>query len=186
MSNYRHAALALHGLPEADRAWVLAQLPHDQRNGVTRYLAELQSLGFTPADSAAVAMQGAAAPPEPEPSRPFLRVRAATPDRMFALLHGEPASLIAQVLAIRDWPWADEFLQRFSPMRRERIKAGIAQTACLPAMRIEFLIDECAKCLPLPQDNSAAAPALTAQAARSVGPNKSSWLLKWWAMPWNR
>lgn len=95
MDGYRRAALTLHGLGEADRGWLLAQLPPADRARLTGLLEELRGLGM-PADPAL--LSGLA---ERGPQPAAARLRAAPAKRMQAILAAEPARLAAAVLAIR-------------------------------------------------------------------------------------
>lgn len=140
----RHAALLLHAMAPADRAWMLDALPPGERVELQRLLAELEALGIerdpalidaaTVSDEfdAPVVSSFRAAPGEAP-------VRAALSDE--ALLHAlddegvaalarivrtEPAGLVAEWLSLATWPWRDALLQTVEPAQRRRIETHLA------------------------------------------------------------
>lgn len=148
MSGHRQAAVALHALAPADRELILAELPAPDQRTLRGYLGELQELGFESGASAtllaAAQAGGAALPPLLE------RLQAATPQQLYALLEREPASLVAQVLAMQAWPWHDAFLALCTPARRSAVQAASgAARAAAPARR-RFLLETLAQRLGMP------------------------------------
>ncbi|MES2352187.1 MAG: hypothetical protein V4641_31855 [Pseudomonadota bacterium] len=129
MSGHRQAAVALHALDDADRSLILDQLPAADQATLRGYLAELTALGFESA-----AMDGAV--PQAAGAAPDLATAPAA--AMFALLEHEPAALVAQVLAARQWSWHAGLLALCTPARREAIRA--AHVAPAPA-RTRFLLE---------------------------------------------
>jgi hypothetical protein len=129
----RQAALLLHTLPATDRAWMLSQLPDGQRVQMDRLLAEVAELGV-PADpsllddvvrdaaGALPASRGALSPTTPV----VRRLSRLSPTLVAELLQGEPDRLIAQLLRLADWDWADEALQRLGPSRKRRVLEAVA------------------------------------------------------------
>lgn len=139
----KRAALALLGLRAADRRWLLARLPDDQRRGVATMLGELQrmKLPATPWQIADVA-DALAMSPEVEAleqtahaeQRPAEVQRVPTPDPLRAalgraeagevcrVLRDEPDEIVARVLALEDWPWAEGVLGLLGNARRSRIE----------------------------------------------------------------
>ena len=138
MSGHRQAAIALHAVSAADRRLILAELPAADRVTLTVYLRELKELGFDGADADEVL----STPVPPTPAVTSLdRIMAATPTIMFAIFQHEPASLVAQFLALQDWPWAPAMLDLFPAMQRERIRK--ARPCALPdaPARQRFVFD---------------------------------------------
>lgn len=110
MSSMRQAALALHALNEADRRWVLEQLPQAERQPLLALLRELAELGM-PADAtllpAAVVPYAAAAAAVQQPG-PEARLERLPPAMVAAALRDEPRALVLAVLGCRAWPWRAE------------------------------------------------------------------------------
>jgi hypothetical protein len=140
MAGYRRAAVALHALSEEDRHWMLAELPAADKATLAQYLEELKGLGFT--TEAAVqhdSLFGKVA--KAVPNQPSDFVRDATALEMLSVLEGEPSSLIAQLMAIRNWRWREGFLRLCSPIRQDRIRAAISATTCVAPARKAFLLE---------------------------------------------
>lgn len=129
----RRAALAMHALREADRTWILRQLPPAQREQLERLLAELKALAI-PASPALVQEMLAAAPAAVKPQA---RAPAAQVDtwvsqldaiarleaaQVARLLQAEPAGLIAQLLNVQHWPWQDAVLEQLGVVKRRRVE----------------------------------------------------------------
>lgn len=121
VSGYRQAAIALHAVGAADRRLILAELPAADRATLTAYLRELKELGFDGADADEVLSTPVAPPPA---VTSLDRIIAATPETMFAIFQHEPASMVAQFLALQDWPWAPAMLDLFPTIQRERIRTA--------------------------------------------------------------
>lgn len=150
MSGLRRAAVALHALTDADQQWVLAELPANERATLMQYLRELRELGFSRDQVADLPILAPAA----NDSEAESVLWHATPAQMQQLFLGEPASLIATILADRDWPWTAGYLALLSPSRREGIhQAAIGRTA--PA-KVRSLLACCARRL---ADSGTVAPA---------------------------
>lgn len=120
MNGLRRAALALHGLPESDRHWVLERLGGADRARLAQLLEELHQLGIPP-DESLLAYAQKHMPAEPAPSR----VRQASAAQMLAILAREPAGLIAAVLRNESWSWQAPFLARLDPAVRARVAAAM-------------------------------------------------------------
>jgi hypothetical protein len=129
MSGHRQAALALHGLTEQDRQLILEQLPAGDQATLLNYLDELRVLGF---DGDSVAL-GKTAPLRAS-ATPDLE--SATPDMMFGLLEHEPTVLVAEVLALQEWPWRAGLLVLCGSARRDAI---LTAPATLAPARARFL-----------------------------------------------
>lgn len=141
----RRAALTLHALGAADRAWLLAQLPRPQRERLQGMLQELETLGIPASHDLLQDLMGAAGaagavpnpaagvpPPMPADVLPtsggadFSQQQAAL-SRMDAasvarVLQNEPAGLIAQLLSIHAWPWREAVLEQLGLVKRRRVE----------------------------------------------------------------
>lgn len=164
MSGHRQAAVALHGLVEADRRLILAQLPAPDQATLRGYLAELTELGF---DGDAIAVDDMVPAGDAIP----VELAQASPAMMLGLLAQEPAALVAQVLALEDWRWREGLLALLTPARRDAVLAAHVSPA--PA-RDRFLRQS-----------------LTARLAHAVpehksAPAKSPWLatVRRWGSTW--
>lgn len=127
MSETRRAALTLHALPEADRAWLLRRLDPRQQLLLAEHLTELQSLGI-PADRALV--EQALQSNSDEDADPVWRrsLSACSGDAIHKVLSAEPASLIARVLSAARWPWERDVWERFTIEQRSAIDRCRQQT----------------------------------------------------------
>ena len=155
MSGYRRAAVAIHGLEPSDQRWILAELPESDRSALTGYLDELTSLGFT---NEAFVRDGLASMHAggTTGSKPIERIAHAKPLQMLAVLEGEPSSLIAQLLSLREWPWKAGFLKLLTPLRRERIRSLLSNDWHATEARKNFLLVGIAKHLQEYVDEEAA------------------------------
>lgn len=162
MSGHRRAAAALHALAEADRAAILARLPAPDQAMLRGYLDELQALGFQSEGADFGALD---APPA--------RLELAPAGMVFSVLEHEPAVLVAQVLALQQWPWEAEVLALCTSARRDLIRAAGAQPPA-PA-RARFLREA------LEARLSGGAPSH----AGDTAPIGVAAARKWWR-PWRR
>jgi len=139
MSGHRQAAVALHGLLEADRALILSDLPEADRQILRSYLGELDELGFDSTATAAATAASGAAPRAvpPEGVHALDQVRATD---VHVALQGEPATLVAQLLSIRPWPWRAAYLALQTGARRDQLRAAAPDGAIAPA-RGQFLLE---------------------------------------------
>jgi hypothetical protein len=171
MDGYRRAALTLHGLSEADRGWMLKQLPAPDQARLGGLLGELRALGM-PADPALLA---GLAERSAAPVSASAKLRAAPAQRVHAVLAHEPAALIAALLAIEAWPWREAVLEALPPLREaDRVSPNVAPqlaaalVSCMEA-RLEAaadIADERAPAAPPHRVLQAARRALSALAAR--------------------
>lgn len=129
----RLMALRLHGLHEADRAWLLAQLPEENRQSLQSMLAELTQLGF-PQDSALGAV-GHETSVRPTPALPVndavAVIDAADARAIWSLLRAEPEVVRHYLIGLRAWRWLPE-LQRepsISPAMLGRNQVGAQVSA---------------------------------------------------------
>jgi hypothetical protein len=123
MSGLRQAALVLHGLADADRAWMLGQLPPEQAAPVGELLAELRELGI-PHDPAFASQALASDPvhairarPAAAANDPAARMRAASVEQVQRAVEGESQGFVAVLLVAGDWPWYRDFLAAQEPAR---------------------------------------------------------------------
>jgi hypothetical protein len=140
VSGHRQAAVALHGLDAEDRASILAELPPADQHTLRSFLDELDALGFDREAVAAVGKSASAAPAR-SGADPHGHLHGASAAAMFALLEPEPSALIAQVLNLRDWPWAGELVHLFPAPRRESIRAARALYTVPAPSRTRFLLE---------------------------------------------
>ncbi|MRW94172.1 hypothetical protein GJ699_29785 [Duganella sp. FT80W] len=153
MSGHRQAAAALHGLASDDRQLILDQLPPADQQTLRDYLAELDALGFEGME-----------PDLLKPTTGAPDVASAKSELIYAILAHEPAALVAQILAIRAWRWADGLLALYPPAKRDAI-CGVSVRAA-PArdrLLLEMLtarLHAGAASVPLPRRHSALAPLL--------------------------
>ncbi len=128
----RQAALILYGLTAVDQAWLIAQLAPSQQQRLRELLAELKAMGI--ASNAGRILATVNATPQSD--------RAALDDHAFLMqlsaeavttlslaLRREPASLVAQCLAIAPWPWAAGLLELLPAVQRRQVEDLRAQTA---------------------------------------------------------
>lgn len=174
-AGHRQAAVALYGLAASDQESILKELPEADQQILKEYLAELAALGFDKTagldDAVAMPSAPAALPAPAAVAAPAERLRAAPAAVVMAILAHEPASLIAQVLALQTWPWAQELLDMLPPQRRKLVREALdAGSAAAPA-RARFLVDALAAALP---------PVPTSLPARRRPTRSNRWL------PWTR
>jgi len=147
-ANARHAALFLHGMAPADRAWVLDAIPEEARASLQSLLAELQALGIA-SDPALISD---AILPMGRACDPAVRTAALSDEDVLLALRGErlvvvidalrrePAGLLASWLRMADWPWREDLLRALEPAHRTRVVAALAFTRPVPpAMREELI-----------------------------------------------
>lgn len=137
MIGHRKAAALLHGLHGEDRRWILQNLAKEDRDILDQCLSEMTELGFTsePVSSRenlfGIEQNTVASPDE--------RVANARADSVYEVLRNEPVQLIAKVLLVRRWKWAEEVLGKFQELTREHIRKQLdhatqispALSACL-------------------------------------------------------
>jgi hypothetical protein len=123
MSGVRQAALVLHGLADADRAWMLGQLPPEQAGPVRELLTELRELGI-PNDPGLATQALASDPvhairtrPAPAANDPVALMRAASVEQVQHAVEGESQGFVAVLLVAADWPWYRAFLAAQEPAR---------------------------------------------------------------------
>lgn len=184
----RRAALLLHAMGQADRDWVLGQLPASGRERLRDLLRELAELGI-PRDATLLSQVVSAPAAVREPSldvealpaaTPSGTIAAADPAHLAAVLRGEPVELVALLLSLREWAWRDAFLRQIGPVMARQVaerqavargRIGGAGEEALLAVLARRLRD-----LPAALPPEAAVRALPAPAAaRNVTPGRG-WL----------
>ncbi len=141
MSDLRKAALTLHALTDGDRMWLLGRLAPAQRQSLEALLRELTNLGIPPdarllRHAVAAANDGDEAPP----ARAALD--ALSPQEVQALLRGEPAGLVARVLAMQAWSWSEGFLRGLDAGERRSVgEAARDGSGASPALDDWLLAD---------------------------------------------
>ena len=125
---YRQSALLLHGLDGPDRAWLLGQLPEQQRLQLDTHLAELQRLGMPAERGLAEALLAGARATTAAPERDYGHaLRMAPASAVLPLLLEEPNWLIAAVLSIEPWPWREAIFVALDASQRERVKQALRE-----------------------------------------------------------
>jgi hypothetical protein len=174
MNGHRRAAVALYGLAPCDQERILAELPAPDQRILQEYLAELAALGFDKAANMADAVGPVPIVPVASPSDPKNCLHGAAATDVYAVIGHEPASLIAQVLALDGWPWAESFLDLLQVQKRKLVRDALdAGIAAAPA-RAGFLLAAVGAGL---AQAPSAAPAERGRRAPVA-------LLKW--LPWTR
>lgn len=146
----RHAALLLHAMAPADRAWMLDALAPSEREGLLGLLAELEALGME-RDPTLIA-EATAAAPQPlslslslslSDEAMLLALQGSQVHELVECLRAEPSSLIARWLHLADWPWREELLAALEPAQRRRVDAALsamsAEDSTPPAMRAALI-----------------------------------------------
>ena len=140
----RRAALTVHAMAPEDQRWLLDQLPSAQAEVIQALLKELRELGV-PSDRALlgeVVSQAATSAAmdldqtlgrskELEPSLVHDLERA-DPAQLIRVLEGEPAGLIAHLLEIRDWPWAESILSSMEMSLRDEVESRRIEASRAP------------------------------------------------------
>jgi len=122
----RKAALALSGLRDADRDWILARLPSGTQSGIAPLLEELRAMRIRlePED---VAQLLEAPRKDAETVRAVPTLELASPRMVLEVLEAESDWLVAVVLRARAWPWRAGFLELLDAERRKRVRATLRQ-----------------------------------------------------------
>lgn len=136
MNGHRQAAVALYALAPADQERILTELPAQDQRILQDYLAELAALGFDKAAN----MNDAAEPAPAAPLEPRTRLHGAAAADVLAVIGHEPAALIAQVLALDNWPWADAFLAVLAPHKGMLVRDALAGGIAAAPARTRFLL----------------------------------------------
>jgi hypothetical protein len=120
----RRAALLLHTVADADRAWLLERLDDAARARLSALVDELRALGI-PRSPELLDELGPPARAQPA------GLHGADPALLARVLGPEPAALVARVVALGPWPWTGELLARLGAAQRRRVMDAL--DARLPA-----------------------------------------------------
>lgn len=120
----RRAALALHALPDSDRAWVLQTLPRADGEVLRPLLEDLEGLGI-PRDPAYLATIEAR--PAARTERPSDREWPASLDAdgvagLVRVLAREPIAVTRLLLSMGAWAWTPALLAAMDDTRREEVQ----------------------------------------------------------------
>ncbi|MBI1890120.1 MAG: hypothetical protein HYS18_05710 [Burkholderiales bacterium] len=144
MIGYRRAAVALHGMHEEDRQWILAELGGEDRVALERFIDELNNLGFA-RDEAITTRLISLSARGLAPTNPHDRIEYATAAQMYGVLEAEPSSVTAQLLKCAHWPWEDAFLRMLDPLRRDKVRNLMTGYTVVAPSRKAVLIEVVAK-----------------------------------------
>jgi hypothetical protein len=156
--NARQAALTLHAMAPHDVAWLLQQLPAIEAAELQSLLEELHDLGI-PSDPRLLdeLRLGDAVPPQSALASyahiDELSVEAlvhaldtARVDLLLPVLKPEPVALLAFLLSLRSWSWADSLLAALETHRRLSLRLQVdslvAKAGAVPcqAAQLEFAL----------------------------------------------
>jgi hypothetical protein len=169
MMGIRRAAATLYGLHQDDRETILAELSSVEQAELRSALAELEALGFARSIGAMFGTD------EPGPLANALpaasedagdagdvwtrRLMTEDDNRMHRVLALEPASLIAELLQLGPWPWAEPFLHRLDVRRQQQVRDLLFSNGAFPAARRCWLLRSVvAQLEALPAEPSTASP----------------------------
>ncbi len=123
---YRQSALLLHGLNEADRHWILAQLDTEQNGQLRSHLDELNQMGMVENRSLVEGLLSRIKGKSVDSAeRVGNALRHARPDVVLHMLSNEPTWLIASVLSIEAWPWREAIYVGLDVSKRDRVKQAL-------------------------------------------------------------
>lgn len=145
----RQAALMLHAMEPADRAWILEHLSQPERVALQSLLEELEALGIPPdrdcldglaglreaSTSTEPALEAVVAAgsvmaqgysePAPDGHVPdgdaLMSLDAENTMRLARAWRAQPALLVAQALCLRPWPWRAALLEQLPALQRRRV-----------------------------------------------------------------
>jgi hypothetical protein len=145
LNRHRSAALVLHSMSAADRAWALAELSDEERSILRPLVEELQSLGV-PTDPtwAESVLDVPAAPRGPEQGDSARRrVATALPEQVVSILETEPVELVRRLIGLASWSWRTEVLAMLKARRGDLFEpdpalAPVAATALDRAILSRF------------------------------------------------
>lgn len=162
MNGHRHAAAALYSLAQHDQEGILSELPESDQRILRDHIAELGSLGFFKVPPMAATFAdpvpglAAVASTADDPRHSLARAEARA---VFAVLAHEPPVLIAQILALQQWPWARSVLEQMPASARKRVQAVLDAGVAVAPARARFLIASLSERLvPVPRPRRAWLP----------------------------
>ncbi|WP_140637074.1 hypothetical protein [Methylibium rhizosphaerae] len=144
MSSMRQAALTVHALNEADRRWVLEQLPQEERQPLLSLLRELAELGVPPdASLLPAAVEPYTLPPAAmQAPGPEARLERLPPATVAAALRDEPRALVLAVLGCRAWPWRAEVARALAIDAPLAFAGGAERLAAVACRLLADRLDE--------------------------------------------
>ena len=133
----RRCALALHSVGQADRTWLLGQLPLSQRATLEQLVSELQTIGIPRDPQVARVALGSLRPASVDRNSPGETgdtghaadggVSVAPPSELAQLLKDEPPALIAPVLGLESRERCDAVLIQLSASKRRQVQELLAE-----------------------------------------------------------
>jgi hypothetical protein len=163
MTGERKAALALASLGEADRAWLLGQLPETPRARVNALLGELREMRVSFDRELLKQLGPAQVVPKDSHALDGADTRA-----LLQVLQHEPDWLVTLVLRAREWPWRSAFLQQIGAERTRRVARIAPDTAAPRPKLIAALLDAL-------EAKVRAVPAVTPERARPFWRRRLAW-----------
>ncbi len=135
MDGYKKTALHLYGLGEADRQWLLEQLPENHQQRLTPMLVELAALGIPREPTLLSGFDGvdidSAPSVEEEPvaieSDSVRSIVQVDPVVVGRVLIEESDAVVATVMQAYDWPWIEEVMNDFPLPRKASIVEAISR-----------------------------------------------------------
>lgn len=134
MSGHRHAAGVLYGVNTADQEAVLHALPVADQRILRAHLLELRALGFDAGTVRAAAGSPPPIIPNDTAGRLHTALRGADAGAMRSVLAHEPAELIADVLALEEWPWSAALLTALPTNQKVALRLMADRQAPTPAL----------------------------------------------------
>ncbi|BFO56024.1 MULTISPECIES: hypothetical protein [Comamonadaceae] len=194
----RHAALVLHAMAPADRAWVLERMAPSQRDALQALLSELQALGIPPdpagldglgaAAAASIARgpvpSGEAASSGPE-SDPLMALGAPGIALLARAWRAQPPLMVAQALCLRPWPWRATLLEQLPALQRRRVMDLLGNVSSGPSTApalASAMLDSMRRCCEAPAVPAAGAGQGDGRAAG----NQARGRFGGWRWPWRR
>ena len=132
-NEYKKAALCLHGLHEADRSWLLAQLPDAHRSELSTMLEELETLGIPKEPALLPGIDGGQTSPslarsETQVTASYIgELEGADPALIRRALQDESDAVVAALMGMRDWPWRRALLEGWKRSRRDSLSNEAAR-----------------------------------------------------------
>ena len=180
----RRAALALVGLHEADRKWLLAQLPEGEREGVAGLLGELERMNL-PAGAAQIVAAAdvlASDAPEPEPAavsdEPLDAVARASAAAVYRELRDASDGVIARVCAMKNWRWRTELSGLLGEARAAHI-ARLQHEVEIPTAAVAQALVAALAARIAAGDREASFASVLRAASKEDAPRNGRWWSRW-------
>ncbi|MBT9457020.1 MAG: hypothetical protein IV097_10410 [Burkholderiaceae bacterium] len=179
----RRSALLLHSVGADDQAWLLDRLADQQQSALRGLLGELKQLGIPRQPELlheALPVAKAASPAPVDPGDMLIHsLSALSLDRVEELLRGEPADLIARLLALAPWPWEAALMQRIPALKQRDIDEHLPSwTAEYAGSRAPRRVDQALlrALLQRADEVPATSPGRRTAAAAGFGSRAGTWL----------